>query len=86
MFYHSEELVDVKVDSDIDGISFDGERVIMILKNGKYWEYGKKEYKMDDNTEFEGELRWIRDKNNTSFFKSGIKKVKGLNRPTLSII
>jgi len=29
--------VDVKADSDIEGVTFDGDKIILLLKNGKYW-------------------------------------------------
>lgn len=30
-------MLEVKVDSDIEGVTFDDEKIIMLLKNGKYW-------------------------------------------------
>lgn len=74
------------MDSDIEGVTFDEDRIIMLLKNGKYWEYGKKEYKFSSNRQYEGDLYFIRDKNATNFFKSGIKKIKGMNKPAQGII
>lgn len=37
LFYHKEEVVEVKIDSDIEGVTFDEDKIIMLLKNGKYW-------------------------------------------------
>jgi hypothetical protein len=37
LFYHKEEMLDVKVDSDIEGVTFDDDKIIMLLKNGKHW-------------------------------------------------
>jgi hypothetical protein len=42
LFYHKEDIVEVKVDSDIEGVTFDEDKIILLLKNGKYWEYGKR--------------------------------------------
>jgi len=38
LVYHSEEVITVKVDSDIEGVTFDDEdKMVVLLKNGKYW-------------------------------------------------
>ena len=37
LFYHKEDIVEVKIDSDIEGVTFDDNKIIMLLKNGKYW-------------------------------------------------
>ena len=34
----------------------------------------------------EGDLHSIRDKTTTNFFKSGIKKIKGMTKPSLAIL
>lgn len=41
--------MEVKTDSDIEGVTFDNDKIILLLKNGKYWECGKKEYRFEDN-------------------------------------
>lgn len=58
----------------------------MLLKNGKYWEFGKKEYRFSGTHSYEGDLHSIRDRHLTNFFKSGIKKIKGMGKPSLSIL
>ena len=76
----------MKIDSDIEGVTFDDNRIIMLLKNGKYWEYGKREYKFNNVHHFEGDLHSIRDKHSTNFFKSGLKKIRGMNKPSLWVL
>lgn len=79
-------MVDAKVDSDIEGVTFDGDKIILLLKNGKYWEYGKREYKFNNSESYEGDLHSIRDRHWMNFFKSGIKKIKGMSKPSLAIL
>ena len=57
-----------------------------MLKNGKYWEFGRREYKFNLVHSYEGDLHSIRDKNMTNFFRSGLKKIKGMNKPSLWIL
>jgi hypothetical protein len=79
-------VVEVKVESDIEGVTFDEDRIILLLKNGKYWEYGHKEYRFNSSSHYEGDLYFLRDKPFTNFFKSGLKKIKGMNKPALAVL
>ena len=83
---HWEEVVPLKTDSEIEGVTFDGEKIIVLLKNGQYWEVGGREYRFERRGEWEGDLCFIRDKNSTNFFKSGLKKIRGMSKPALSIL
>ena len=86
LFYHREEILEAKVDSDIEGVTFDEDKIILLLKNGQYWEFGKRQYRFNTSKQYEGDLHSIRDKNVTNFYRSGIKKIKGMNKPSLAII
>lgn len=86
LLYHRQQLVQVRVESDIEGVSFDEDRIILLLKNGKYWQYGKKQYRFNTSNHYEGDLFFIRDKPYTNFYKSGLKKIKGMNKPALSVL
>lgn len=67
-------------------MTFDEDRIILLLKNGKYWELFKKEYKFSSNSKYEGDLFFIRDRSYTNFFKSGLKKIRGMNKPALAVL
>lgn len=36
--------------------------------------------------EAEGDLYWLRDREATTFFKTAVKKLKGIKKPILSVL
>jgi hypothetical protein len=47
---------------------------------------GKREYKFTNENRSEGDLFFIRDKHFTNFYRSGLKKVKGMSKPSQAIL
>jgi hypothetical protein len=67
-------------------VTFYKGKIILLLKNGVHWELGKKEFSFGSEQEAEGDLFWLRDKKTSTFFKTPVKKLKGIKKPIQSAL
>ena len=86
--YHEEEYIELReLESEIEGVAWHQNKVILLLKNGIHWDINrKKEYHFGRADEITGDLYYVRNKPTTNLFKTPIKKLKGVKKPVQNVL
>lgn len=58
-----------------------------MLRNGVHWDVQKnKQFRFDHDRESEGELCYIRSKRKSNFYRTAVRKVKGIKIPVQGVL